>query len=98
VLDQDLTAPYKLDGDGDLQACEDLPGNEQYDAPDQVPDFHPDREDSRRKPHRSACPSSSPDSPPAGGDIDCDEVDGPIWVGPDDPNNLDGDNDGLACE
>jgi hypothetical protein len=38
------------------------------------------------------------DSPPSGGDIDCDQVDGPIPTPPGDPDNLDGDNDGLACE
>jgi hypothetical protein len=39
-----------------------------------------------------------PDSPSVGGDIDCDEVDGPIWVGPEDPNDLDRDGDGRGCE
>jgi hypothetical protein len=33
-----------------------------------------------------------------GGDIDCDQVDGPIPTPPGDPDNLDGDGDGLACE
>jgi hypothetical protein len=37
-------------------------------------------------------------SPPAGGDIDCDQVDGPVRVPPGDPHELDDDNDGLACE
>jgi len=33
------------------------------------------------------------------GDIDCDQVDGPIRrTPPGDPDNLDGDNDGWACE
>ena len=99
MLDQDFTDPYKLDGDGDLQACEYLPGNEQYDAPDQVPDFNPDRDDSRRRSHRSKDPSSGPGSPRnANGDINCDQVDSPIPTPPGDPDNLDGDNDGLACE
>jgi hypothetical protein len=99
VLDQDLTDPYKLDGDGDLQACEDLPGNEQYETPDQLPDFNPNRDNSKRRSHRPTDPLSGPGSPPnANGDIDCDQVDGPILTPPGDPNNLDGDNDGLACE
>ena len=33
-----------------------------------------------------------------GGDIDCDQVDGPIPTPPGDPDNLDGDSDGLSCE
>ena len=37
-------------------------------------------------------------STPTGGDIDCDQVNGPIPTPPGDPDNLDGDNDGLACE
>ena len=37
--------------------------------------------------------------PGGGGDIDCDQVDGPIRIDPDnDPHNLDGENDGWACE
>jgi hypothetical protein len=35
---------------------------------------------------------------PGGGDINCDEVDEPIWVGREDPNDLDGDGDGWGCE
>jgi micrococcal nuclease len=38
----------------------------------------------------------SPTSPR--GDIDCDQVDGPIRTPPGDPDNLDGDDDGWACE
>jgi hypothetical protein len=38
----------------------------------------------------------APSSP--GGDIDCDQVDGPIRTPPGDPDNLDGDDDGWACE
>jgi hypothetical protein len=38
------------------------------------------------------------DSLSEGRDVDCDEVDGPIWVGSEDPNNLDGDGDGWGCE
>jgi micrococcal nuclease len=34
----------------------------------------------------------------SGGDIDCDQVNGPIRTPPGDPDNLDGDGDGLACE
>jgi hypothetical protein len=35
---------------------------------------------------------------PSSGDLDCADVGGPIPVGPDDPNNLDGDGDGIGCE
>src|SRR5215212_9033960 len=41
--------------------------------------------------------SLAPASPPGGGDINCDQVDGPVWVGANDPNNLDGDDDGWGC-
>jgi hypothetical protein len=43
-------------------------------------------------------PASPSTSPPPGGDIDCDQVNGPIPTPPGDPNNLDGDGDGVACE
>ncbi len=39
-----------------------------------------------------------PAAPGAGGDITCEQVNGPIRVPPGDPNNLDGDGDGWACE
>ena len=49
----------------------------------------------------SPLPSSSdPASPPAieGVPQNCDDVNGPIPTPPGDPNNLDGDGDGWACE
>jgi Skp family chaperone for outer membrane proteins len=47
----------------------------------------------------SASPSPIPSAIPSpGGDIDCAQVNGPIPVPPGDPNNLDGDGDGLGCE
>jgi len=47
----------------------------------------------------SVSPSATPSAfPSSGGDIDCDQVQGPIPVPPGDPNNLDGDGDGLGCE
>ena len=52
----------------------------------------------------SASPSSpSPapvggGAPSEGGDIDCDQVNGPIPTPPGDPDGLDGDGDGLSCE
>jgi micrococcal nuclease len=41
---------------------------------------------------------SVPAAPSSGGDIDCDQVAGPIPTPPGDPDGLDGDGDGLACE
>ena len=32
------------------------------------------------------------------GDKDCDDIRKKIWVGNNDPHNLDGDGDGWACE
>jgi micrococcal nuclease len=42
--------------------------------------------------------ASAPAAPTSGGDIDCDQVNGPIPTPPGDPDGLDGDGDGLACE
>ena len=39
-----------------------------------------------------------PSAGSGGGDIDCDQVDGPIYVGSNDPHDLDGDGDGWGCE
>jgi hypothetical protein len=39
---------------------------------------------------------SAPSSP--SGDIDCDQVNGPVPTPPGDPNNLDRDKDGKSCE
>ncbi len=41
---------------------------------------------------------SAPAAPSGVGDIDCDQVNGPIPTPPGDPDGLDGDGDGLACE
>jgi hypothetical protein len=40
-----------------------------------------------------------PPGPPAGGpDIDCSDLDGPVWVGDNDPYHLDRDGDGIGCD
>ncbi|GGX56419.1 thermonuclease family protein [Streptomyces chartreusis] len=40
-----------------------------------------------------------PDGPPAGiPDVDCSDLSGPVWVGPDDPHRLDNDGDGIGCD
>jgi hypothetical protein len=50
-------------------------------------------------PNPNAAGNATPSSTAAaGGDINCDQVDGPIPTPPGDPNNLDVDNDGWACE
>ena len=41
---------------------------------------------------------SVPAAPSTEGDIDCDKVNGPTPTPPGDPDGLDGDGDGLACE
>ena len=103
ALMADPSDPQGLDEDEDGTACETLAGNDQYEAPEQPPEIDPDpdpdREGAHRwRPRRQAKPS--PDyAPPGGGtDIDCDEVDGPIPTPSGDPDNLDGDDDGWACE
>jgi micrococcal nuclease len=93
VLEDDPNDPNGLDGDYDGQACEELPGG--YSS-------------ASASASASASPSASPSSgggyrnggapAPSGGDIDCDQVNGPIPTPPGDPDNLDGDKDGLACE
>jgi micrococcal nuclease len=40
----------------------------------------------------------APSSSTAGGDIDCDQINGPVRVPPGDPHGLDGDGDGWGCE
>jgi hypothetical protein len=69
-------------------------------TPNPSPKPSPNRNDNaQRNGHRRAgSGGAKPTAPRGGGDIDCDEVNGPIHVPPGDPNNLDGDNDGLACE
>ncbi|MFH8569481.1 hypothetical protein [Streptomyces sp. NPDC017993] len=40
-----------------------------------------------------------PPGPPAGvPDVDCPDLDGPVWVGDDDPHRLDADGDGIGCD
>ena len=74
--------PYGLDADNDGIACEELGGG----------------------PASSASPSASPAaggsaSPAsAGGDLDCSDIGHKVWVGPNDPNNLDADGDGWGCD
>jgi hypothetical protein len=105
ILDQDLTDPYGLDGDGDLEACEDLPGNDQYESSDPPPEFNPDpdRDDHSGRQRRRSPEASRHDLAPSptGRDVDCDEL-GPgeaqRYLLPGDPHDLDRDNDGKACE
>ncbi len=89
VLAADPSDPNGLDADGDGAACEDTfstgGGSPQPEAdPRPTPD----------SPSRPT-PGTAP-APSGGGDIDCDDVSGPIPTPAGDPNNLDGDGDGLA--
>ncbi len=100
VYEQDTSDPNGLDGPkgegytGDPGiACEELPG-----GPTSSP------EPSSPEPS-SPEPSSSEPAPPSsgGGDVDCadvsqDEAQAILQDDPSDPNGLDADDDGLACE
>ena len=46
----------------------------------------------------SAAPAPAPAPAAPSGDLNCSDVSGPVPTPPGDPNNLDGDGDGLACE
>jgi len=93
VLEDDPSDPNGLDGDYDGVACEELPGGASSASASASPSAS-----------SSASPSGGGGSrnvgarAPSGGDIDCDQVNGPIPTPPGDPDNLDGDGDGLACE
>jgi endonuclease YncB( thermonuclease family) len=39
-----------------------------------------------------------PPGPGPGPDLDCKDIDGPVWVGDQDWHRLDGDGDGIGCE
>lgn len=44
-------------------------------------------------------PAGLPPGPPAGvPDVDCGDLSGPVWVGPDDPHRLDAEGDGIGCD
>ncbi len=43
--------------------------------------------------------NSGYDAPvPAGGDLDCADINGPVAISGSDPHGLDADNDGIGCE
>ncbi|MEV5441255.1 thermonuclease family protein [Streptomyces sp. NPDC052644] len=64
----------------------------------------PERPDTSSTPPDSPAPETParpdlPDGPPAGvPDVDCSDLSGPVWVGPDDPHRLDRDGDGIGCD
>jgi micrococcal nuclease len=98
--DRDPSDPHGLDGpQGESYtgnpgvACEDLPG---YSEAPSSASASPTSSASPSAP--ASAPSGGGGAPSGGGDIDCDEVDGPIPTPPGDPDGLDGDGDGLACE
>jgi len=89
ALDADPSDPNGLDAEGDGEACEASSFGGGSTASPSAP--------SSASP--SAAPSGGGGGAPSGtGDIDCDQVDGPIPTPPGDPDGLDGDGDGLACE
>ncbi|MFJ7258853.1 thermonuclease family protein [Streptomyces globosus] len=52
-----------------------------------------------RPPDAPAAPAGLPPGPPAGvPDVDCSDLDGPVWVGDADPHRLDRDGDGIGCD
>lgn len=87
-----------LDPDGDGFACEDLePGVGGTDA-EGGGDASPEPDDSSPDPGTPAPEEPSTAPPDSSGPVNCDGVNGPIPTPPGDPNNLDGDGDGQACE
>lgn len=72
-------------GAGLWGACPDAPG-----TPSGLPDTP--ASDTPARPNL-------PDGPPAGvTDVDCADLPGSVWVGPDDPHRLDADGDGIGCD
>ncbi|MGW0546579.1 thermonuclease family protein [Streptomyces altiplanensis] len=49
-------------------------------------------------PEPAAPEGAYPPGPPAGPDLDCSDLPGPVMVGSDDPHRLDRDGDGIGCE
>lgn len=91
VYEEDPSDPHGLDADGDGEACEELPGDGQYETPEPAPvldpELYPDQNNALRTKGRNA-------PAPGNEDIDCDQVGGPIPTPAGDPNNLDGDGYG----
>jgi hypothetical protein len=100
MLEADPSDPYGLDGDGDSSACEDLPGNDQYESSDPLPSFDRDRaprSDRKERPTQESIPTD-----PGGTDYDCSDFstqnEAQAHLLPGDPHRLDADDDGEACE
>ena len=93
VLDQDPDDPNGLDSDNDGIACEDLPSRGDGNPPAQPP-----------SPPEPTPTEPTPVDPPAQGDLDCGdfgsqaEAQAELEADPSDPNNLDADNDAMACD
>jgi hypothetical protein len=105
VLKDDPSDPNNLDADGDGKACEDSsfggssssPSASASASPSAAPSAAPSGGGGGGGGNRNSG-ASAPASVPAGGDINCDEVGGPVRVSPGDPYNLDRDNNGWGCE
>lgn len=93
VLEQDPSDPNGLDADNDGVACENLPsrGN-----------GSPTPEPAPNNPPGPSAPT--PTEPPVQDDLNCsdfgsqEEAQAELEADPSDPNNLDADNDGTACD
>lgn len=95
TLDADPSDPNGLDAEGDGQACE----ASSFGGGSAASSSASSSASASASPSApSPAPGDGGGVPSGGGDIDCDEVDGPIPTPPGDPDGLDGDGDGLACE
>lgn len=90
--------PEPDDEDSDDQDSDDRDFDDQ-DSDDRGSD---DRDHVPEPPEKPEPPADTDDSyppgPPPGPDVDCDDLPGPVRVGPDDPHRLDADGDGIGCE
>ncbi|GAA5109543.1 excalibur calcium-binding domain-containing protein [Haloechinothrix salitolerans] len=92
--EKDKSDPHGLDGDGDGVACESLPSGEGSGDDQQPSDGHQDGQDDGGNQGGQA----------SGDQYDCsdfatqEEAQAEYEKDPSDPSNLDGDNDGVACE
>ena len=94
ALDADPSDPNGLDAEGDGQACE----ASSFGGSTASASASASASVSASPGASSPGPVGGGGAPSGGGDIDCDQVDGPIPTPPGDPDGLDGDGDGLACE
>jgi hypothetical protein len=94
VLNADPSDPNDLDGNSDGEACETLP--QEAAQPNAVP-----RPTPQAAPQPQPAPQPAP-AAPQGGDVDCSDfgssAEAQPYLLPGDPNRLDADGDGQACD